>query len=138
MELRVDELGDPRLFITSSVSSIPVFSCSPWRGFLRRAFQTEDLKRFRLLLPRSSFVHLPLVHLSAVIHIQAIPFIWRDSSQVFAQVCPSTKTSNFEREVQSKPRIPDKVFLTLSEAACLSKAFRADVRMMKLLASSFL
>ena len=75
--------------------------------------------------------------LSAFIHIQAIPFIWRDSSQVFTSM-PFHQTSNFEREVLSKPRIPDRVLLTLSEAACLSKAFRADARMMKLLASSFL
>ena len=29
--------------------------------------------------------------LSAFIHIQAIPIIWRNFSQVFAQECPSTK-----------------------------------------------
>ena len=52
---------------------------------------------------------------------------------------PFHQTSNFKCEVQSKPRAPDIGSSDrLSEAACLSKASRADARMMKRLASSSL
>ena len=65
-----------------------------------------------------------LVQLSPFINAQAIRLVWHDSSQVFsrAQVCLSTETSPtsyFDREVQSKPRVPDIVLAWPFPLVCL-------------------